>query len=112
MNLRVIKQLNKTTRLEIEFTDERDLKEALLKATPFMQIPYKCGKCGSDNVVFQARRTKEGDYIYPEVFCFDCRAKRPMGEYKNPKGALFFKKWEDPFNGSTSPDSGGEIMEE
>lgn len=100
MNLKVRKTLNATTTIEVEFTDEKDLKEAILKATPFMEIPSKCGKCGSSNVVFQARNTKGGEYIYPEVYCFDCKCKKTMGEYKNPKGVLFFKQWEDAYQGS------------
>ena len=97
MEIKVIKTVNSTTRLEISFPDEKDIKEAILKITPFMQLHYRCGKCNSENVIFQARNTKGGEFIYPEQYCFDCKARRPMGEYKTPKGVLFFKKWEDPY---------------
>lgn len=102
MDLKVVKQVNSTTRIELNLTDERDLKEAILKASWLIELPYKCGQpnCGSKNIKFSARlcKTEKGDFIYPEIYCFDCRSKKPMGEYQTPKGALFFKKWEDPYN--------------
>jgi len=96
MELELTKKINPTTNLKIRI-DEKDLKEAFLKLTPFMQISGKCGLCKSENVSIQARKTKdkEGDeFIYLEVYCKDCRARQNIGEYKSPKGCLFLKKWE------------------
>jgi hypothetical protein len=99
MDLKVVKQINKNTRLEFNFTDEDDMKEALVKAQFAMEIPYVCGACGSEKIkpVSVRRATaKEGEhkgeeFIYVESYCFDCCAKRSSGEYKNPKGAMFWK---------------------
>ncbi len=99
MNLKVTKALSKTLKIEIDFTDERDLKEALLKATPFMQIPYKCGLCESERITLQAKTDSNNEYIFPQMYCFECGATKPMGERKSPKGALFWKKWEPKFEG-------------
>ena len=97
MELSVTKQINHTTTLTVKFDNERDLKEALVKATWLMQISGVCGKCKSQNISLQGRVTKEGEFLYAEVYCKDCRAKQPLGEYKTPKGALFLKAWEDPY---------------
>jgi hypothetical protein len=105
MNLKVRRQLNCKTWIEAEFTDEKDLKEAILKATPFLEMPEFCEKCKSTNLVFHARNTKGGEFIYPEVLCLACKCKKPMGEYKNPKGALFFKQWEDPYKGDKADEN-------
>lgn len=94
MEVIVTKKVNATTTLTIKFDEERDLKEALLKATPFMQLKGVCGSCGDDKVDLQARQTKDGQYIYVELVCQKCRARQTFGEYKTPKGALFLKKWE------------------
>lgn len=117
MNVKVLKRINPTTQIEVEFTDERDVKEAVLKATPFLQIPTKCGHCGSDNISFGARNTKGGEFIYVEVYCYDCRWRKPTGEYKSPKGAIFFKKWEAPYGGEATKavkdvvdEFGGEVV--
>ena len=103
MDLKVVKQINKNTRIEFTFTDEEDMKEALTKAQFVMEIPYVCGACSSNNIrPLSVRRAvaKQGknageEFIYIESYCFDCHAKRSSGEYKNPKGAMFWKgKWE------------------
>ena len=97
MNVKVVKKINPTTQIQIEFTEERDLKEAMLKASPFINMHTTCGKCHGDNLSLRARNTKGGEFIYIEQVCLDCRAQRSMGEYKSPKGALFFKQWQDPY---------------
>jgi len=95
MEITVSKKINPTTQISIKFDEETDLKEALLKATPFMQMSGTCGACGDDKVILQARQTKDGKYIYVELYCPKCKAKQQFGEYKQPKGALFLKgKWE------------------
>jgi DNA-directed RNA polymerase subunit RPC12/RpoP len=101
MEFKVVKQINKTTRIELNLTDERDIKEAILKVGWLLEMPYKCGKCGSENIKFSARKASKDktEYVFPEIYCFDCKAKRPMGEYDGVgKGGIFFKKWEDPYN--------------
>ena len=94
MEITVTKKINCTTQLSIKFDGEKDLKEALLKATPFMQLEGTCGICGDDKVKLQARQTKDGQYIYVELYCPKCKARQSFGEYKSPKGTLFLKKWE------------------
>jgi len=94
MEITVTKKINCTTQLSIKFDGEKDLKEALLKATPFMQLEGACGICGDDKVKLQARQTKDGQYIYVELYCPKCKARQSFGEYKSPKGTLFLKKWE------------------
>ena len=77
-------------------TDGKDLKEDIVKATWLLNAPNKCGVCGSANIFLQGRVTKdkEGEeFIYTEFKCKDCWAGATLGEYKNPKGALFVKKW-------------------
>jgi hypothetical protein len=96
VDIRVVRILNQDTRIEINFTDERDLKEALVKASAFINLDDTCGCCGSKNISLQARPTKEG-FTYVELVCKEqgCWAKKSFGEYKEPKGALFLKgKWE------------------
>ncbi len=94
MDICVTKKLNATTQLTIKFDGERDIKEALLKATPFMQLRGTCGLCGKDNTEFRARQTPDGKYIYIEQACLDCGAQQTFGEYKAPKGAFYLKKWQ------------------
>lgn len=94
MEITVNKKINCTTQLSIKFDGEKDLKEALLKATPFMQLEGICGICGDDKIKLQARQTKDGQYIYVELYCPKCKARQSFGEYKSPKGTLFLKKWE------------------
>ena len=94
MDLTVRKQINSTTEIEVKFKDERDLKEAILKATPFMQASGQCGLCNSTNIGLQGRVTKEEGYLYAEFYCKDCGARQSFGEYKAVKGALFLKRWE------------------
>jgi len=95
MDITVTKKINCTTQLTIKFDGEQDLKEALLKATPFMQLKAVCGICQNDkDIELRARQTKDGQYIYVELYCPKCKSKQEFGEYKQPKGALFLKKWE------------------
>ncbi len=94
MKIGIKKKLNATTELSIEFDEERDLKEAILKATPFINLPSSCGLCHSENISLQARKTKDDkgqEFIYVEAFCKACFAKKNFGEYLQPKGALFLK---------------------
>ncbi len=94
MKIGIRKKINATTELNIEFDDERDLKESLLKITPFLNLPQSCGLCKSSNISLQARKTKDDkgqEFIYVEAFCKDCFAKKSFGEYVQPKGALFLK---------------------
>ena len=94
MEVSVSKRLNDKTSITVKFDDEKDLKEAFLKLTPFLQMSGRCGLCKKENVTIQARKTKdkEGDeFIYLELYCKDCHAKQGFGEYKQPKGALFIK---------------------
>jgi len=93
MEIIVHKKINPTTQISIKFDGERDIKEALLKATPFMGLKGECGLCHSDQVDLQARQTKNGQYIYIEMVCRKCGAQQQFGEYKTPKGALFLKRW-------------------
>src|SRR3990167_6620737 len=93
MELQVTKKLNASTTFSIKLTDGGDLKEALLKLTPFMQID-RCGLCKSEEITIQARKTKDkkgAEFIYAELVCKKCNAKRNFGEYLQPKGALFLK---------------------
>jgi len=83
--------------VEINFTsDGKDLKEDLVRISWLTTSPDKCGVCGSPEIMLQGRLTKdkEGEeFIYCEFKCKKCYASATMGEYKNPKGALFVKKW-------------------
>jgi hypothetical protein len=96
MIISLTKKINSNTQIRIDLDDEKDMKEAFLKLTPFMQMSGVCGLCQSE-VSIQARKTrdKDGDeYIYLELYCKKCHARQNFGEYKQPKGALFLKKWE------------------
>lgn len=93
MELIVNKKLNATTSICIKFDGERDVKDALLKATPFMQMKMRCGFCNSDDVELQARQTKDSKFIYVELACRKCNAKLQFGEYNLPRGALYLKQW-------------------
>lgn len=98
MKLTITRKLNPTTNFSIEFDNERDLKEAIIKATPFMEFSGKCGKCGSDDIYIKGRPVT-GGFQYVEIYCRKCHAKQPMGDYKDIKGALFLKQWEEPYSG-------------
>ncbi len=115
MEITVTRKLANGVTFQIKLDNERDLKEAIVKATPFIEFSGKCGKCGKENVIIKGRPTKEG-FIYIEVFCRDCKAKQPFGEYKEPKGALFLKAWEDayrkPADGGTGAEKDDEPGEE
>ncbi len=97
MEVSVTKKISPTAEITIKFDDERDLKEAFLKATPFLQIDT-CSKSGNDNIIIQARKTKDdkgAEFIYLELYCKTCHDKKSFGEYLSPKGALFLKgDWE------------------
>ncbi len=93
MDITVTKRINPTTQITIKFDGERDLKEAVLKATPFMQLSEKCGCCGSDDITLQARPTHNSEFTYLEMTCRKCHAQQSFGEYKTPKGAFFLKPW-------------------
>ena len=75
-------------------SDGKDLKEDIVKVSWLTNAPTKCGICQGTDIYLQGRVTKEGEYIYAEFVCKECFAKATIGEYKNPKGALFVKKWE------------------
>jgi hypothetical protein len=92
--LEITKVLNMATSVKFTITG-RDLKEELLMAEPIINMPTKCGICGN-TAYLHTRQTKEGEYIYIESRCSnkDCKAKANMGEYKSPKGAMFWKKFE------------------
>ena len=82
-----------TSRMQIEI-DERQDKEALLKATFFL-APDVCGLCVQPtNVIWEGRRTKgdTGTFTYISRRCLKCTAQSTMGEYKD--GGFFWKKWE------------------
>lgn len=81
---------------EIEFhADGKDIKEAILRSTWLTEAPTVCGLCAADTIYLRARVTKEGEFLYAEYVCKNCGGKAPLGEFKNPKGALFVKKWEE-----------------
>ena len=113
MDLKVIKQVSKSIRVEANFTDERDIKEALLKLKFFKDIPYVCGICHSENIDplnIRKVKVKEGknagqEFMYVEAYCFDCKAKRQTG------GALFWKKW-IPFEEYSKEGNGGMMHDE
>jgi hypothetical protein len=88
-----------SSKFTIEFDNERDLKEAIIKATPFMEMSGKCGKCGSEDVYLKGRPVK-GGFQYVELYCRKCHCKQGFGEYKDVKGALFLKEWTDAYTGS------------
>jgi len=94
MEVKVIKKLNPTTNVEFLF-EGKDLKEAILMATPILELQGTCGKCGSDNLTLRTRLVKDGEFEYLEFACQECRAKQGFGEYKKVKGAYFLKnEWE------------------
>ena len=99
MNVKLRVSINKNCELTIELPEERDLKEALLKVSPFMWLPRKCGMCQSERVGLQTKTDKKSEYIFVAVRCSDCGAEAQFGERKNPKGALFLKKWEEAYGG-------------
>ena len=83
--------------VEIKYSVEgKDLKEDILKLSWLTNAPDKCGICSTPDITLQARNTKdkEGEeFIYAEFRCKKCWATATMGEFKNPKGALFIKPW-------------------
>lgn len=99
MNVKLRVSINKNCELTIELPEERDLKEALLKISPFMWLPRKCGMCQSERVGLQTKTDKNSEYIFVAVSCADCGAEAQFGERKNPKGALFLKKWKEAYGG-------------
>lgn len=82
---------------EINYTsDGKDLKEDLIRISWLSNAPDKCGICGSEEIFLEGRVTKdkEGEeFNYADFKCRKCFASATLGEYKNPKGALFLKKW-------------------
>jgi len=92
--LEITKVLNMSTTVKFTISG-RDLKEEMLMAEPIINMPTKCGLCGHA-AYLHTRQTKEGEFIYIESRCVNdqCRAKANMGEYKSPKGAMFWKKFE------------------
>lgn len=99
MNVKLRVSINKNCELTIELPEERDLKEALLKVSPFMWLPKKCGICQSEKVGLSTKTDKKSEYIFVSVRCFDCGAEAQFGERKNPKGALFLKQWAEAYGG-------------
>lgn len=98
MDIKVLVQLDQNKTLECKPTEGKDTKEKFLELEFITGFARQCGKCGSKNIKpISARRTKDGEFIYLESYCFDCRAFRPSGEYKSPKGVLFWKQWQDPY---------------
>lgn len=82
---------------EVAFTsDGKDLKEDLVRISWLTSAPDKCGVCGSPDIMLEGRITKDGkgeEFTYADFRCRKCYASATLGEYKNPKGALFLKKW-------------------
>jgi hypothetical protein len=90
MEVTVTKTFQNGVSLQIRFNEGDDLREALIRATPFINLDTECGCCGSNDLSIQARITKEG-FHYVEQICKQCWARRAFGEYKEPKGAFFIK---------------------
>jgi len=84
---------------DIQLTYEsngEDLKEEILKISWLTNAPKECGICSSQDIILQARKTKDSkgkDFIYAEFKCLQCWASATLGEFLAPKGALFVKKW-------------------
>lgn len=91
MEIIVKKQIGKS-QLEVK-VDEKDEKDAIAKATFFMQPDY-CGLCKDTNIVWNSNKaqTDDGTFTYIKRKCLKCGASSTAGEYKT--GGLFWKQWE------------------
>jgi len=77
-------------------SDGKDLKEDIVRISWLTNAPTKCGICDSPDIFLEGRVTKshEGEeFVYTDFKCRKCWSTATLGEYKNPKGALFLKKW-------------------
>jgi hypothetical protein len=93
MKIKVTKQINATTSAEF-LIEGTDLRDTLLKATPFLTLPDSCGECQSKDIVLEARVSKDKQYIFPQVSCTRCKARMAFGEYKGLNSTFFLKQWE------------------
>lgn len=50
----------------------------------------KCGMCKSTNIHLDGHKSK--GYLFVNIACKDCRARRNLGSYKD--GGYFWKSWE------------------
>ncbi|MCK9370639.1 hypothetical protein M0R04_12075 [Candidatus Dojkabacteria bacterium] len=91
MKLTIKKQLTNNV-LEVEI-DERDDKEALAKATVFMQKDV-CGLCKSDDITWESNKgqNEKGSFTYIKRRCNKCNATSTLGSYKT--GGFFWKAFE------------------
>lgn len=91
MEIKVQKKIG-TSVLDITI-DEKDEREALAKATFYLQPDY-CGLCKGTNIVWQSNKAKtdDGIFTYVKRICLSCKAVSTAGEYKT--GGLFWKNWE------------------
>lgn len=77
-------------------SDGKDLKEDIVRVTWLTNAPNKCGICESPDIFLEGRITKdkeEEEFVYANFKCKKCWSTATLGEFKNPKGALFIKKW-------------------
>ena len=98
-------KLNYTTangRISAEFEADTQ-REFFAQIARFQEVfeESKCGKCGSENLIFVTREV-DGNMYY-ELRCKDCYAKLAFGSHK--VGGGLFPKRKDP-NGKVMGDNG------
>lgn len=101
MKLSIQKKIGNSI-VNLAFDEKDSTKEAILNASWFMELPEKCGLCGSADIHLRAHKAKgkddkgrEQEFTYAMLSCKECRGRLQFGEFLNPKGALFIKwPWE------------------
>jgi len=93
MIIRIDKKIGVNT-MVIEI-DEKDEKDALARATFYLQPDY-CSNFSKTNIVWNSNRAKSQkdgkEYTYIKRKCLSCGAESVAGEYVS--GGLFWKKFE------------------
>ena len=105
--MRVNYKVNDRCTLDIESKDMKQTFDILAYADSIFGIK-KCGNpdCGSTNLKFETRRTKEG-YIFRSIVCKDCGYTLKISEQKPENGGKMYpdREWMEPYNGGEKRDA-------
>jgi len=102
--MKVRYHVNDQLSFELESADQKEIFAQLAAIQEIFQHT-QCGKCKSNNVHFQVRKSKDGDEFY-EVACMDCKATFAYGITKKDKA--LFPKYKDA-EGKWIPNNGWTI---